>query len=86
MGGNVDPCPSVKKSEMCIVYVALCLDYNLMIGDMEAIDDAITALKENGLLQKVMEGLHDYLSCEVKFLADKQRAWLGQSHLIKFGE
>ena len=38
-----------------------------------------------------MEGLQDYLSCKIKFLKDKKRAWLGQPHLIKnmekkFGE
>ena len=30
---------------------------------MEAIDDAITALKGNGLVLNIMEGLQDYLSC-----------------------
>ena len=38
-----------------------------------------------------MEGLQDYLSCEIKFSKYKKRAWLWQPHLIKnikkkFGE
>ena len=45
-GGNDDPCLYVKKSEKGIVYVALYIDDNLMIGDIEAINEAITALKE----------------------------------------
>ena len=54
-----------------------------MVGNVEAIDDAITALKNNGLELKVMEGLQDYLSCKIKFSNDKKSAWLGQPHLIK---
>ena len=61
-----------------------------MIGDVKAINKATTALKENGLVLKIMEGLQDYLSCKVKFLMDKKRAWLVQPHTIvnlvkKFG-
>ena len=48
-----------------------------MLGDAEGINE------ENGLLLKVIEGLQDYLSCEVKFSMDKKRAWLGQPYLIK---
>ena len=80
---NVDPCLYVKKSAKAIVYVALYVDNNLMVGNVEAIDDAIAAHKENRLICKIMEGLKYYLSCEVKFLMDKKRAWVGQPHLIK---
>ena len=55
----------------------------LMIRDIEGFNKAITALQEDGLVLKVLEGLHDYLSCEVKISKDKKRAWLGQTHLIK---
>ena len=53
-----------------------------MIGDVEAIDDAITALTKNWPVLKIVEGLWDYLSCKVKFSMDKKRAWLEQPHLI----
>ena len=73
MGGNVDPCLYVKKSEKVMVYVALHIYDHLMREDVEAIDDALTALKEKELVLKVMKGLQDYLSCEVKFSTDKKR-------------
>ena len=65
-----------------IVYVALYIDNNLMIGDKTAIIDAM-ALKNKGLVLKVVEGLQDYLSCEIKFSENKKHAWLHQPHLIK---
>ena len=43
-----------------------------MVGDIEAIGDAITALEENRLVLRIMERLQDYLSCEIKFSADKR--------------
>ena len=54
-----------------------------MVGDIDAIDNAIAALKENGLVLNMVEGLQDYLSCDVKFSTDKKRAWLGEPHLIE---
>ena len=50
------------------------VDNNLMIGDADDIDEAITSLKENGLVLKDIEGLQDYLSCEVKISMNKMRA------------
>ena len=47
IGGNVNPCLYVKKSEKDIVYVALFEGDNLMVGNLEAIDEAIMVLKEN---------------------------------------
>ena len=43
-----------------------------MIGNIEAINKAITVFNDNGLLFKVIERLQDYLSCEVKFLRMKK--------------
>ena len=79
--GNVDICLYVKKSEKGIVYVALFVIDNLMKGKVKAIDETTTALKENWLILKIVKGLQNYLSCEVKFAMDKKRAWLRQSHL-----
>ena len=83
IGGSIDLCLYIKKSTKGIVYVALYLNDNLMIGDIAIIDDAIEALKNKGLVLKIMEGLQDYLSCKIKFSNDKKHAWPGQSHLIK---
>ena len=57
IGGNVDPCLYIKKSAKVIENVALYVDDHLMVGNIEAIDDAIAALKYNGLVFKVVEGL-----------------------------
>ena len=83
VGGSIDPCLYVKKSTKGIVHVDLYIDDNLMIGDIAAIDGAIEALKNKGLVLKIMEGLQDYLSCKIKFFEDKKLAWLGQPRLIK---
>ena len=40
-----------------IVYIALYVDDNLMVRNIAAIDYAIEALKSNGLVLKIMEGL-----------------------------
>ena len=66
-----------------LVYVALYIDDNLMVGDIVAIDDAIEVLKNKGLVLKIVEGLKEYLSCEIKFSNNKKCAWFGQPHLIK---
>ena len=73
-GGSIDPCLYVKKSAKGIVYVALYVDDYLMIGDIAAMDDAIKALKNKGLVLKIVEGLQDYLSCKIKFSDDKKHA------------
>ena len=54
-----------------------------MIGNNTAIDNAILALKNKGLVLKIMEGLQHYVSCEIKISEDEKCAWLGQTHLIK---
>ena len=46
VGGNVDPSLYVKMSEKGMVYVALYVDDDLMLGDIEAINEAITSLKK----------------------------------------
>ena len=74
VGGYIDPCLYVKKSMKGIVYVALYVDDNLMIVDNATIHDAILALKNKGLVLKIIEGLQDYLSCEIKISDDRKRA------------
>ena len=54
-----------------------------MIGDVATFNDTIEALKNKGLVLKIMEGLQNYLSCKINFSDDKKCAWLGQPHLIK---
>ena len=90
-GGDVDPCLYMKKSKKGLVFIALYVDDNLMVGHPKAIDEAIEGMKKHGLVLKVEDELNDYLSCEIKFSDDKKKAWLGQPHLISnlkgtFGE
>ena len=40
-------------------------DDNLMVGNVEAVDEVITALKENGLVLKIVERIQDYFSIEI---------------------
>ena len=50
IGGNVNPCLNVKKKAKGIVYIALYIHNDLMVGDIKNIDNTITALKNNGLV------------------------------------
>ena len=70
-GGSFDPYLYVKRNTKGIVYLALFVDDNLMIGNRAAMDDAILALKSKGLVLKVVEGLQEYLSAKSKFLKTK---------------
>ena len=58
-GGSIDPSLYFKKSAKDIVYVALYVDDNLIIGDIATIDDDIEASKRKGLLLNIGEWLQD---------------------------
>ena len=59
IGGSIDSCLYVKKRIKDIVYRALYVDDNLMVGSIMTIDDAIEALKNKGLVLKIVKGLQD---------------------------
>ena len=66
------------------------VDDCLCIGDKEALDDAIEQFGKHFNL-KLEYSLQDYLSCEIVFDEKRNKAWIGQPHLIKkieaeFGE
>ena len=82
LGGDVDPCLFTRKDEYGLVFVAIYVDDNLVVGHKKAVDRTITQLREEGLMLKVEDNLHDYLSCDICFSQDRKRAWLGQPHLI----
>ena len=81
-GGDSDPCLFVRKNKFGICYIAIYVDDNLMVGHEAAINETIRQIEQEGLVLKVEDNLHDYLSCEIVFSEDKKRAWLGQPHLI----
>ena len=71
MRGNNNPCLYIKKSAMDRMHAALCVDDNLLEGNIKAIDDMIVAFKENWLVLKIVEWLPDYLSYGIKFSRNK---------------
>ena len=65
----VGGCFYVSKSEKGVVYIAFYIDDNLIVGDIEAIDEAIIAFQGNGLVLKIVERYR------AMFLNNKKRAW-----------
>ena len=91
MEGTVDPCLFHRVADKIRVYFGLYVDDNLLIRDPPAIKEPIHDLKENGSVLKIDDNLNNYLSCDIRFLAKQDKAWIGQPHLIanledKFGE
>ena len=85
--GNATKSPSKFKriwdlDEAMLTSTSMSKKYK-RLGNIEAIENAIAALKNNGLVLKIVEGLQDFLSREVKLSKDKKRAWLRQLHLVK---
>ena len=83
--------PIFKTSKLGVCFIILYVDDNLVIGHPKAVNDTIDQLKENKLMLKVEDNLHNYLSCEIVLSDDRTKAWLGQPHLIsslkkKYGE
>ena len=83
--------PILQRNRKGKVYFGLYVDDNLLIGHPPAIEQAIQELKEKGLVLKIENNLNDYLSCDIRFSAKQDKAWIGQPHLIanledKFGE
>ena len=81
-GGDVDPCLYRRQDEDGLVFVALYVDDNLMVGHPNPIQKTIKELQANGLTLKVEDNLCDYLSCGIIFSSNHKKAWLGQPHLI----
>ena len=90
-GGYADPCLLTRKCKLGIVFIALYVDDCYCCGTEAAIKDTIEKIQQKGFTVKIEYEMTDYLSCELRFSADRKRAWLGQPHLIKnlerkFGE
>ena len=58
-----------------IVYIVLCIDDNLMVSDVEAIHDAIRALKKRVGIENCGRAA-GLLVLQIKLSMDKKRAWL----------
>jgi len=65
-----DPCLLVKKDTNLIdVFCPFMLMISLPLG--------------HGLNIKVEWNLTDYLSCEIRYIRNTTKAWIGQLHMIK---
>ena len=73
----------MKKSTKGVVCIAFHVNDNSIVEDIVTIVDIISALKDNGLVLKVIERLQVYLSCKIKSSEGEKRAWLRQPQLIK---
>jgi hypothetical protein len=77
-----DPCLMIRRDKSGVVYMGVHVDDIYACGDKEALDDAIIGLKRHFKI-KIEDHLSDYLSCEIRFNANKTKAWIGQPHLLK---
>ena len=68
------PCLLVRKNKYGTCFIGIYVDDNLMIGHLSAIDAAIKDLKQHGLVLKVEDDFHDYLTCEIVFLEGRKKA------------
>lgn len=77
-----DPCLLCRKTKEGMVYLCMYVDDILCVGTPEAIQMAITDIRED--FELTVDGtLTDYLGCEINFSSDGKAAWLGQPHLMK---
>ena len=79
---KIDSCLFVKRSEKGIGFISVHVDDCLMVGTEEILEESIHSLKRFFKL-KVEDELRDHLSCEIVFSENKNKAWIGQPHLIK---
>jgi len=82
-GGYADPCLLSRKGEHGMVHIALYVDDCYCCGEPEEIDKVIKEMKESGFTLKIERNMTDYLSCQIEFSKNREKAWIGQPHLIK---
>ena len=82
VGGHPDPCLWMRKNEKGTVCIAVWVDDSLLIGDSDAIEDAVKDLEAEGFKLKIEGTLEDCLSCEITFNEDETVGWIHQPHLI----
>jgi hypothetical protein len=72
-----------KRCKKGIIFIACYVDDCLCCGHEEAINKCIEQIEKSGFTLKVEHDMTDYLSCNITYSKDKQKAWLGQPHLIR---
>ena len=83
-GGYADPCLLTRKTDKGICYIALYVDDCYCAGTTDAIEEVIKELQspKHGYTLKLEYDMTDYLSCHIAFSKKRDKAWLGQPHLI----
>ena len=61
----------------------LYVDDNFTEGSTEVIEFVVQEVQVHGLNIAVERKLTDYLSCKIILSNDKNKAWVGQPHMIK---
>jgi Reverse transcriptase (RNA-dependent DNA polymerase) len=80
---RVDPCLFIRRNDLGTVIVLTYVDDNFCIGEEKALKQMPKEVVEEGLKITVEEVLTDYLSCEIRLDPSKQKAWIGQPHMVK---
>ena len=78
-----DPCLFQGNCNGSPLLVCIYVDDNYAVGTKEGLEWLIRELPRQGLNITVEHTTKDYLSCEIVFNAKKNKAWIGQPHMIK---
>ena len=79
---EADPCMLYKEDEKGVCIIIIYIDYILIIGKEEAIDDAIRVLQGHFQV-KDPTSLEEYLGVQIVQSDEGKKAWLGQPTIIK---
>ena len=74
--------PLYQKQCKGVVYVAIYVDDNLVIGSPKAIDEAVEQIEQNRLVLKALE-IQRTVCQKIWFLKDEKKAWPGQPFQIE---
>ena len=86
---GVDNCLLIRETNGGTMLLGLYVDDALLIGNKRDLDEVENLMRKEFVI-KVDYDLNDYLSCEILFSRNKEKAWIGQPHMVnklikKFG-
>ncbi len=77
---KVDPCLLYRENKKGMVYMCLYVDDVLFIGNTEAIDAAVSEIKDTYSIKEIGK-MYEYVGCTI--IPDKEKLYLIQPNLIK---
>jgi Reverse transcriptase (RNA-dependent DNA polymerase) len=77
---NIDPCLLYKESKSGMVYLCLYVDDVLLIGDTEAINEAVNGIKKTYSIKEIGK-MYEYVGCTI--IPDDDKIQLIQPDLIQ---